>query len=569
MSKCNVLFIVPPNLPLHNLLKHVEGDNPGANLGTTRSMPMGVLSIAGYVAKHADVNFEVLDLNLEVVELLGSGGTLNWDKFLNYHLKERYNKNFDIVGITAIFNSNVGYVLEFSKLAKKNWPNCFIVAGGGAPSNLSSYVFSKSKELDAIAVGEAEKPFLNLVKSKDRKAFVEEAKGWTTRKRMLKKIEVPMDLIDNLDDIPPLPYQLIDFNRYQAVNRFHGDTSSSVCASIMVSRGCPFKCNFCATHIVHGRTMRYNSADRVVSDVRRLKKDYGVNVLLIEDDLFFGHKVKAKLILQKLKHEDLKIEFTNGISVQNMMHEETVDALKEAGANMAQLAVESGSERVLTEIIHKPYQKLSRVRKAITILRERDFYIRGSFVLGFPGEKKEEILESVNFMKQAGFNWVSVMIATPIAGSPLYEYCKKHNLLVSDNPEDYHIGNANIKLDHSTPEEIVEMRWLINLEVNFVENYDLKNGRSDLALLSFKNVISRTSEQAFAHYFSSVCYNKLGLFNDEKKSLAQYFDIIENSSKWYSYAKYFSLPCKRATTIDNVNTKKRVNNNSASDFYNL
>ena len=97
MSKCNVLFIVPPNLPLHNLLKHVEGDNPGANLGTTRSMPMGVLSIAGYVAKHADVNFEVLDLNLEVVELLGSGGTLNWDKFLNYHLKERYNKNFDIL----------------------------------------------------------------------------------------------------------------------------------------------------------------------------------------------------------------------------------------------------------------------------------------------------------------------------------------------------------------------------------------------------------------------------------------------------------------------------------------
>ena len=85
------------------------------------------------------------------------------------------------------------------------------------------------------------------------------------------------------------------------------------------------------------------------------------------------------------------------------MHDETVDALKAAGATMAQLAVESGSERVLTEIINKPYQKLSRVRKAITKLRDRDFYIRAAFIIGFPGETKAEILEkylSICFVSQ-------------------------------------------------------------------------------------------------------------------------------------------------------------------------
>ena len=132
-------------------------------------------------------------------------------------------------------------------------------------------------------------------------------------------------------------------------------------------------------------------------------------------------------------------------------------------------------------------------------------------------------------MKEAGFNWVAVLIASPIAGSALYEYCKKHDLLISDKPEEYHIGNANIKLDHSTPKEIVEMRWMINLEVNFVGNYDLKNGSRGLALTSFKNVINRSSEHAFAHYFSSVCYKKLGLTNEEEKSLNRYFKILENS----------------------------------------
>ena len=90
------------------------------------------------------------------------------------------------MGISAIFNSNVGYVIEFSKLAKKIWPNCFIVAGGGAPSNLSKYVFEKARELDAIAVGEAEKPFLNLIKSTDKKSYVESAIGWNTRKKYQK-----------------------------------------------------------------------------------------------------------------------------------------------------------------------------------------------------------------------------------------------------------------------------------------------------------------------------------------------------------------------------------------------
>ena len=65
MNKSDVLFIVPPNIPLKDLLKT---DDPSANLGTTRSMPMGVLSIAGYVNKYnPNANFDVLDLNSELV----------------------------------------------------------------------------------------------------------------------------------------------------------------------------------------------------------------------------------------------------------------------------------------------------------------------------------------------------------------------------------------------------------------------------------------------------------------------------------------------------------------------
>ncbi len=169
-------------------------------------------------------------------------------------------------------------------------------------------------------------------------------------------------------------------------------------------------------------------------------------------------------------------------------------------------------------------------------------YIRAFFIIGFPGESKDEIFESVRFMKEAGFNWVAIMIATPIAGSELFKICREDNLLLSDKMEDFHYGKCTIKLSHSSPEEIEELRYLINLEVNFVENYDLKNGREDLALVGFEDVIKRVADHAFAHYFSSMCYRKLKDLDRERKSMDRYFEIIKDSPYWAGYARHFGLP---------------------------
>jgi len=295
-----------------------------------------------------------------------------------------------------------------------------------------------------------------------------------------------------------------------------------------------------------------------LEDIRTLKKKYGVKILLIEDDIFFLDKERALKILRGISQEDLTwihysnydcenpcliIEFPNGLSVGNI-DEEIVDALKSAGLKMATLGVESGSERVLNEIIHKPYKKLSKVKEAVSLLRKKGIYIRAFFIIGFPGETKEEIYESVRFMKQTGFNWVALMIATPIAGSELYEFCRENNLLISKKIEYFHYGNCNIKLSHSTPKELEELRYLINLEVNFVENYDLKNGHPEIALIGFQDVIDRVFSHAFAYYYASQCYQKMGKNAIALDFLKKYLDIINSSGYWAKYARHFRLPLR-------------------------
>jgi len=81
----------------------------------------------------------------------------------------------------------------------------------------------------------------------------------------------------------------------------------------------------------------------------------------------------------------------------------------------------------------------------------------------------------------------------------------------------------------------------MNLNLNFVNNYDYLNGRYNLALIGFKDVIKRVSNHAFAHYFSALCYEKLGEIENSKDSFKQFKKSVGSDSMWAEYAKKYNL----------------------------
>ena len=267
---------------------------------------------------------------------------------------------------------------------------------------------------------------------------------------------------------------------------------------------------------------------------------YHADTFLIEDDHFFIDRNRALKILKGLQGRNLKIEFPNGIAVY-AIDESVAHALKDAGVSMATLAVESGSPFVLRDIIHKPLN-LQLVTRAVELLRDKDIYIRAFFIIGFPGETAENRRETLEFIRRTGFNWVAVMIATPIAGSELYQICKENHYLVSPNIEDFHYGKGNIKTQDFTPEQIEKERYLMNLDVNFIHNYDMRNGKYDLALIGFQDVLKRVPDHAIAYYCIACCFQKKGNLPAAMDYIQEYNDIIKNDPKWKAYAEYFNLP---------------------------
>ena len=588
MLKTNVLFIIPPYLAVDEILT----GEPESWLCNCEP-PLGVLSIAAYVDKYAEVDFRLFDLNVSIAKRPEAFTNSEWYEFLKEEMSALLKSSAPhIVGISAIFNSQLGYLQLVSEYCKAFWPDVLLTTGGGGPCNLSQEVFDMAPCIDAIAFGEAEKPFLNLVNADNREEFLESNKAWITRKRLQTGDVFAHDYVDNLDDIPFYKYDLLDksfdVNREidgQCYNKKDGDKEKdneqghflnrplnyvkegAVTASLMTSRGCPFFCTFCASHTIHGRGVRYHSVERVVEDGRRLRAEYGVNTIMFEDDLFFADKKKSIAIIKGLAAEGFELDFAGGLSIIHINNDEVVAAMKAAGLRVAKIAVESGSERVLKELIKKPYSKLSLVKKVVKRLRDNDIFIRALWVIGHPGETKEEIFESLRFFKETGFNWVSIMIVAPIAGSELYRICKEKNLLVSDRIDTFHFGKANIRLAHSTPEEFERLRYLLNLEANFVENYDLCNGHPDKALLGLEDVLSRVPNHAFAAYYISECYRQMGEGKNAETYLVKYFDIVRSHEKWREYANHFGLPLSRSQQVrSSIRRAESANTARAQDF---
>ena len=562
MKNKGLLFVVPPSLPIEDL-RVTDNDHKGFGY-ITSSIPMGVLSLSSYVRKHTKSNVLILDMNTHVRDEMKV--TDKWEDFFRKVLIEKTkDQKIDLVGISAIFNVCAGYMKSITNICKDVCNNPIVIAGGGLPSNLPEEVYKLAPEIDAIAYSEGEKPLVRLLNSENMIKDLEESNGWITNKSLAEKKNRPtMEFVETLDEIPPMSYDLIDFTKYKNLTRYHGEvTAKTITTSLMTSRGCPYMCNFCASHTVHSRKMRFESPERVIETVKHLKSEHGVNVFCIEDDLFLVHRKRALKIFEELAKEDVTIEFPNGMSVHHMNDDVMVDALKAAGLKMATLAVESGVERVLREVIKKPYTDLNIVRELVERLRRKELYSRAFFVIGFPGETLEEIRETINFMKTTGFNWVIAAIASPIAGSELYDECKKKGLIINDDLSSYSYGKSNIRLPYATPEEMERIRYEAVLEVNFVNNYDLNNGNPKQALIGFKGATDRIKNHALGHYYSSIAHSDLGQHDKANDLLQQYYEIIKESHYWRQIAKKYKLPLNNLDT--NINQTKQTDKRFLSD----
>lgn len=508
------------------------------------AFPYGVLTIASHIRKASDGlhDAEILDLNI--------ASPMSEADRLRQALSRG---DVDVVGFSMSYDISFGWLQRLSEMVRAEFPSLIQVAGGPAVTTGHRDMIEEGVSLDAFCFSEGEAGLLKLLNTPEMMSAFESDPWIRNTSEALTKPR-PHAVTEDLDRVIDVDYELVDVPAYsmrEAFSPFVKYASSSKQFFLVTSRGCPFKCNFCAEPSFHGASMRYASVDLIIEHVRKLVDTYGLNVLTIYDDQLLLNRDRAKDLFRKLAQFNIRVEMPNGVTM-SYIDEEMAYLMRRAGVDTIFLAIESGSKRVLKEIIYKPIA-FSRIKPTVEILQANGIFTCAFFVIGLPGETDAEREETRQFILETGFDWAFFNYATPLRGSALFEQCKREGWLA---PEHLRIGAIDmtdyvIKAPGIDKTALKRFMFDMNLEANFVKNRNMREGNFELAATTFKEVINRHEGQPFAHYFLAEAYTGMGP-DHQRLANAHYrrfLEITEADHEWAEHAERYGLDFSRAISL--------------------
>ncbi|MBU2633723.1 MAG: B12-binding domain-containing radical SAM protein [Nanoarchaeota archaeon] len=336
--------------------------------------------------------------------------------------KKFISKNkFDIIGFQC-YTVDLNIVKELIKITKTIMPHSITLVGGPHPS------LNPLNTLDYLSVnygfcGEAEIGFPLLIKNlkKNKKKF-SEIPGLIYKEKDKIRIN-PNKLVENLDDYE-IGWEFFNIDSYPLAP--HGAFCKQYpTAPLIVTRGCPFQCTYCGAHLISGRKIRYHSVDFIIKQIEFLNKKHGIKEIHIEDDNFTMKKQFVIEFCQKLIKKNLGITFTfpNGIRLDTL-DSSIIRLMKKAGLYSVSVGIESGSDRILK--LMRKNLTTSIIKEKIKLLRKEEIEIIGFFIVGYPGETKEDILKTIKFSKSLGLKRATFSAFKPFPGTVIYnELVKK------------------------------------------------------------------------------------------------------------------------------------------------
>lgn len=388
----------------------------------------------------------------------------------------------DVVGITNQFSAQIENAIRTADLVKSVNQKIITVMGGPHISVAGKKLLKENKNIDIGVKGEGEYTFLEIVKKiavnlsyydipniiycdEDNRIIENEFTGFTPHLSAGPNISSKgAGFIKNLDELPYPAYHLIDMERYLDFLK-HGlrtrPSSEPRSISMITSRGCPYNCIFCSIHLHMGRHFRAHSSGYVIEHIKYIVDKYQVKHISFEDDNFTLDINRAKKIFRGIIDNNIKITWDtpNGVRA-DIFDEELVALMKKSGCRELIFGIESGSQRVLDEIIDKKL-KLDKVIRSIQLCQKYKIKTKAFFVIGFPGETASEIKQTKDFALMLYKKYeidFGLLIATPLLGTRLYQICKGKGYLVKEpDPRSLSIatqtyGKGLIKTEEFDPE---------------------------------------------------------------------------------------------------------------------
>lgn len=382
-----------------------------------------------------------------------------WKPCLKGIIKE---ENPDIIGL-SILSFNYSQSLKIAKFIKQNFDVKIIF--GGVHCILSPEEIIEKKDVDIICIGEGEEVFKELL---DEKLNCKKVKGvWYKEKGKVIKNE-QRNLIEDLNKIPFPDWDDFDMKKYFLINNNH--------LPIMVSRGCPYNCTYCSNHALKkklkGKYVRFRSVNNVIEEIKLRINQYsnkGMKYLFFYDDIFIMYKNFVLEFCRKFKENGFHKLIKWNVNVRaNLVTEEIIQAMKDAGCYEVRMGVEAGNDYIRNEVYKRNMTK-EQIHNAISIIKKHGLQLRLQFIIGAPYENIKMMEESFDMAKKSKADYILFPILMPLPSTEIKDICEKEGLIEKEKFENFQdmFINPVVKTKYASQKDIKKI-------VNKIRIYQMK-----------------------------------------------------------------------------------------------
>lgn len=224
----------------------------------------------------------------------------------------------------------------------------------------------------------------------------------------------------DLNDAPMPRFDLLDPDKYNRI-------------TVQTSRGCPHKCEFCASSILLTSKYKLKPVQKVIDEIRAIKRIWPKPFIEFADDNSFVNIPHYKELLRQLEKEKIRWFTESDLNVAR--DDELLSLMRDSGCQQVLIGLESPRRTSLEGLDlagNWKARKSDQYKEAIAKIQSHGITVNGCFILGLDGDTPEIFDEVLSFVRDSGLYEVQITFLTPFPGTPLYERLKRENRIVQD-----------------------------------------------------------------------------------------------------------------------------------------
>ena len=346
----------------------------------------------------------------------------------------------DIVGITAT-TPLMNQLRDISVLVKDISKSILVIGGGPHPSALPKETLQETM-LDAVLIGEADYSFKDICDNYPLSdilgiSYRDDDQIFSTKQR---------PLITNLDELPMPAWHLYNISDYHKISRLLCKRLPMTTAEF--SRGCIYRCDFCASKITMSLGYRKKSPNRCAEEVKHLH-DLGYKEFMLADDIFTSDQKWAKQVCEAIyrKNVDIVWTCTNGIRVESA-DDELFRFLKRSKCYRVSFGFESGNDEVLKAFGKGGRATVEQARKAVKMARNAGIDSNGYFMVGLSSDTEKTMQETIEFARTIPVDMIKCSICIAFPGTKMFNDYVNKGLIRSFDWDEYMIYTAKDLFAH-------------------------------------------------------------------------------------------------------------------------